>query len=667
MMIPTYSQWPHPVLSILLVAAFPATAAVNQEAIDEVAAGTVTEAKASWWGFDPEESTAALQAAINSGAKKVIVENLGAPWIVDPIVLAGDQEILFEAGVEVRAKRGAFKDANDCLIRGGGIENVTLRGYGAALRMWRDDYAGPDYKKGEWRHVLEIASCRNVRVYGLTLAESGGDGIYLGGSYNRNVHIKDVVCDRNYRQGISVITAEDLLIEDCVLSNTAGTPPECGIDFEPNRPDQRLVNCVMRNCVTTNNASAGYTVAIGSTAAPVSLRIEDCRSIGDRHAGVSLDLPNDPENFKGAIDFVNCRFEGTRGVGIQIKGNSAGGCRVTFEGCSILDPVSENLKATPILFVADRGNTFPVGSVDLGEFRIRGPGDRRPLSFSDMAGVGLEDVTGTLLVEQPDGATERIAVTDRLIADWMPAAVIREIPRMTLEGMALQPVTDGAAVVTNALSFASLRSRHTLLIPARQGDRVALRVTYRQVARYHGETKAVSVLSPSGREIACPGLEFKAVTETGFEAPETGVYRLTLEPGANTMSVASSTHPVLISGEQGPIHLLSTTGPFFFWVPAGTESFGIRVSGEGVNEAVRAALLNAAGNVVEEVDNSAAHQFDVALPEPSPGEAWGVTLLRPTQILLEDQHIDLRGIPPLLAGDKGALLKPAVGGEGSGN
>jgi len=29
--------------------------------------------------------------------------------------------------------------------------------------------------------------------------------------------IRDVVCDRNYRQGISVISAENLLIERCVL------------------------------------------------------------------------------------------------------------------------------------------------------------------------------------------------------------------------------------------------------------------------------------------------------------------------------------------------------------------------------------------------------------------------------------------------------------------
>ena len=642
---------------VMLVGVIPAYAGVNQEAIDEVAAGNVEVAKAAWWGYDPDESTAALQAAIDSGAPRVIVENMGSPWIVNRIRLAGNQEIVFEEGVEVRAKRGAFRDTNDGLFEGGGIKNVTLRGYGAVLRMWRDDYAGPEYKKGEWRHALRFSDCTNLRIYGLTIAESGGDGIYLGGSLNRDIHIKDVVCDKNYRQGISVITAENLLIENCRLGNTAGTAPECGIDFEPNRPDQRLVNCVMRNCVTTNNASAGYTVAIGRTTEPVSLSFENCRSVGDAFAGVSLDLPNDPQNFRGTIRFVNCRFERNRGVGIQVKGNGAGGCRVVFEKCSILDPVSENLKMTPILLIADRGNGFPVGSVDFGEIRIRGPGDRRPISFTDMAGVGLKDVSGALLVEQ-GSTTERIAITDHLIAEWMPAAVIEDIPRLSLEGLSLQPVADTASP-PDALCFAVLRGGQELLLYAKQGDTVTFRVDFRQMARYAGSTMPVAVVSPSGRKIDCPGAEFKKITGTGFEATETGLYRLSLSPGANILSVPSSTHPLLVSGAQGPIHLCGTLGTFYFWVPEGTERFAVHVSGEGVGEAVRAALLNPAGDVVEEVDNAAAHQFDIELPEPSPGRAWGVTLQRPSAIPMEDQHIDLRGIPPLLAGAKEGLLRPA--------
>jgi len=92
-------------------AALPAAAPAvpNTQAIAEVAAGKRTAARASWWGFDPADSTAALQAAINSGARKLIVEDMGAPWITGKLTLASDLEIVFEKGVIVQAKRGAFR------------------------------------------------------------------------------------------------------------------------------------------------------------------------------------------------------------------------------------------------------------------------------------------------------------------------------------------------------------------------------------------------------------------------------------------------------------------------------------------------------------------------------------------------------------------------------
>ena len=49
--------------------------AVHADAIAQVKAGEITEAKASWWGFNPVDSTDALQAAIDSGAKRVIIES----------------------------------------------------------------------------------------------------------------------------------------------------------------------------------------------------------------------------------------------------------------------------------------------------------------------------------------------------------------------------------------------------------------------------------------------------------------------------------------------------------------------------------------------------------------------------------------------------------------
>ena len=213
-------------LSLVLAAGW-CHAEHRPDLVEKVRSGEQQEARASWWGFHPEDATSALQAAVRSGVPQLTVDNVGKPWIVRPIHLVSNQEIVFEKGVVVEAKRGEFKRKHDCLFSISQKENVILRGHGATLRMHRADYDDPTrYEKAEWRHVLSIRSSKNIEVHGLTLALSGGDGIYLGvskrGVPDENVVIQDVVCDRNYRQGISVIAARNLLIENTVMKNTAG-------------------------------------------------------------------------------------------------------------------------------------------------------------------------------------------------------------------------------------------------------------------------------------------------------------------------------------------------------------------------------------------------------------------------------------------------------------
>ncbi|MBM3501031.1 MAG: hypothetical protein FJX74_20455, partial [Armatimonadetes bacterium] len=74
---------------LLATAAIPLWAQTppDQAKIDAVKAGAEKVAHASWWGFSPEDATAILQAAIDSGAEKLIVEDMGSPWIVEMLRL----------------------------------------------------------------------------------------------------------------------------------------------------------------------------------------------------------------------------------------------------------------------------------------------------------------------------------------------------------------------------------------------------------------------------------------------------------------------------------------------------------------------------------------------------------------------------------------------------
>ncbi len=653
-------------LSILAVLPCSAQIAPDAQKIAAVAAGTITEAKASWWGFDPEDATANLQAAIDSAVPKLVVDKMAGPWIVTPMQLVSHQEITFQEGVEVLAKRGEFKSIGACLFKARGCENLSIIGYGATWRMWRDDYGNPDlYDPAEWRHCLFLSGCNNVKVYGLTLAESGGDGIYLGSGTgrtpNRNVHIKDVTADRNHRQGISVINAENLLIEDTILRDTDGTPPCAGIDFEPNSPEERLVNCVMRNCQISGNAGNGIVLALrpmDATSEDISLRFENCTSTGDT-GSVRIDMSCDAEGAPdGTIEFVDCVLADSTGSGISIA-KPATRAHTRFVNCSVINPAPEKANINPIMMLSLQSSTGAVGGVEFVDCVVSDAPERNPIGYVDAGGVGLADITGTLIIDT-DGQRETVPLTPEILAEWMPITVWRDIPHMTLEGLTMQPLVAELPAEPFAFGHAIARSRGHWILYASEGDEVSLTVHFGQVGGYRGVPLPVTVTGPSGEAVHSVEAPFMQDSEVTFTAPATGLYRIDAAPGANLMYVIASSHPLNIAGEGGPIRLISSTGDFYFWVPAGTREFGVRVAGQGEGEGVRAVLINPDGEVVDEVDNSAAtYQFEVDLPEGTPGQAWLLRLTKPTVMPMEDHHVDLRGVPPLLAPSPEALIVPA--------
>lgn len=661
-----YTRWLPVLLAAVLIRG--AYGQGNPDLVQRVASGELKEAKASWWGFDPEDSTTQLQAAIDSGVPKLTIDNLGKPWIVRPIQLRSNQAIVFEEGVELLAKRGEFKGGNDSLLSAANAENITLIGYGAVCRMWKQDYDNRElYSKAEWRHCLQFKSCANIKVYGLTLASSGGDGIYLGTGTkwvtNKGVHIKDVVCVDNYRQGISVITAEDLLIENTVLRDTGGTAPQAGIDFEPNHPEERLKNVVMRDCVSENNGSYGYVLylpPLNATSEPVSVRFENCRSIGDHASGAGVVLgPDKASAVGGLIEFVDCVFENCGSSGITVSKPADQGL-VRFERCQILNPAASQPQAAPIVLSSRRGGADPMGSVAFVDVLVRDALDRNPMLYLDQAGgVPIQDITGSLIIDR-DGRQTKVELTPEVLGRWMPAINLRAIPRLGLEGLSFEPLEPAPpTTAAGPVPWPRLRGEARWLLYAREGDEVRFVVRHLQLGRYAGSDMPVIVTDPDGNEVHRAAAPFMADTPVSFTAPVTGNYRIVADARQNMWSLADSSHPVAICGDAGAIHFVGSAGDFQFYVPAGTRVFGVRVMGEGIGEAIRAALLNPAGEVLEEVDNQAqAHQFEVELPGPSSGEVWTIRLAKPTQSTWEDHYVDLRGVPPLLTPAGVAPLVP---------
>ncbi|HQZ66601.1 MAG TPA: right-handed parallel beta-helix repeat-containing protein [Planctomycetaceae bacterium] len=655
------------VAAALLLIATTTFGQTNPEAIRAALAEKPRVVKASWWGFDETESTKALQSAIDSGADKVIVQNMGKPWIVDKIQLASDQELSFEKDCVILAKRGAFKGTSDSLFTARLKQNVTLNANGATFRMWKADYHTDAYARAEWRNCLSILSCTNMKVYGLTLADSGGDGIYLGvaksGVTNTNVHIKDVICDGNNRQGISVISAENLLIEDTVLKNTSGTAPQAGIDFEPNHPGEKIVNCVMRNCVAENNAGGAYALYLRplvGTSAPISVRIEDCVSRGTNAISVSLNTSNGGPNGppQGLIEFVNCRFEDTGTAGISVQDIPVDGCRVRFENCTIADTGDKPKRATPIMFAASANSSQDVGGVEFVDCRLVEPVDRPLMAFEDYAGeLRVLDVTGTLKVIR-DGKERVIPITEQFLDELMPTRTLKRIRRYELTDAHFVPVFPDVTLPSTEPPLARQRTHGEYLVYATKGDEVQLRVRHLKVGGYGGNDMKIPVLDESGKSIATLVAPFQKDTQCSFTAPETGTFKLVCDAGGNCVHVDSPTHRLCLVGIGRPISFISTSGDFYFRVPGSVAEFGVKIFGSG-GERVNAAVFDPSGAQVWSKENIGIPQLYEGKPRTAgKDEVWRIRIGKPTDGAFEDNYIDLRGVPNVLAYTPEALLKP---------
>ena len=380
----------------------------NPHAVKEVIEGKREVANAAWWGFDSDDSTSAIQQAIDSGTEKVIVPYMGKPWIVNPIILNNDQEIILAPNVEIVAKKGAFKGKSNCLFTLRDGRDVKIKGYGATLSMHKSDYSGLAYEKSEHRHGIKIMGSVNVEILGLKIEKTGGDGIYVSRDYlsngsnnnpSKNVKIQDCVCDSNYRQGISVISAEDLLIDNCILSNTKGTLPQAGIDIEPNSSIDILNNITVNNCVSRGNSGSGFIVSISrqtDKAGDISILfnncfVKSCVAPAFRTRAVNKKGP------EGWVIFKECVAEDITYPGIWALWQLTSSTKLVFDSCKLVN-VAKKRNQNPIYIESTKQNTAGLNSgMEFIDFVLFDTKDRPFLKIFDNSGSkGTYNIKGSV-------------------------------------------------------------------------------------------------------------------------------------------------------------------------------------------------------------------------------------------------------------------------------
>jgi hypothetical protein len=344
------------------------------------------------------DDTAVFQAALNAASGQnwtlyIPVPPI-SPYLVNPLFVQSNTTLLFAPGVVIKAAPGYGGD--DCLLSITNVTNVTIIGYGATLTMPKAEYTS-----GEMRHTLNIRGATNVTVEGLSCNDSGGDGIYIGeGSpknYSENVTIQDVTCNNNRRQGMSIISAQNLLVSHSNFTNTNGTAPQDGIDIEPNHSTNRLVNVRIENCVTSGNAGDGIQVYLNTmdgTSLPVSIAVTDHIDTSPAGNGCYI-AGNDKANpVTGAVTFTNFTSHSAPKMGVYVSGWDAGGASVTFSNLTVTNPdqLGPTHDDTAIFIDQPLGSLNPGGNIFIPSSTISGSSSDMYYYFDvkDESGLGYQ-------------------------------------------------------------------------------------------------------------------------------------------------------------------------------------------------------------------------------------------------------------------------------------
>ena len=645
------------IMVFLLIFATLSFAGDFQSSIKAVKSGKSKTAMAHWWGGNRNDSTMALQAAIDSGATKVIIKKMPYPWFTHPIKLRSNQEIILEDGVEIIAKKGAFKSILDCLFKAVRCKNLTIRGKNAKLIMRKSDYQDrTQYKKSEWRHGISLLSCENVLIEGITIKDTGGDAIYIGAAgtpknYCHNIRIENVICDGNNRQGISVISVENLLIKDSKLINTSGTDPMAGIDFEPNHPNQRLVNCIVENCEIIANENSGINtyIKLDRRSAPdVSVTIKKCLIKSNKN-GVEFIVPcgmySVKAPVKGEIRFVDCVIEKSKEANVKFQNFRADGFEVVFDNCTFKTMSSFGT----IDIVATPGISCPMGNMSFNNC-IAIDKKRNPLikfisNFTP--GTKLDDIRGSIVFNKKTVDLAKYIKQngwDKVTRDAVSQIELKKLKN--LGDVKNNPIPS----VKDKLIF---RSSVGFLLSARKNEKASFALDYRMI-RNKKQNMKVTLESPTGEKTVLKDAVVNQVNQYSFMPDRTNIYRVTCNPRGNTVNMKKSNVSYSIAlPESGYLNLFNPKQKVYFDIPAGTSKLRILVSGQSSIETVDP-LIKIRNKVVANVKKvSSPHLFDIAI-KPSSRRTTGIIELNNA---VEDVLIKILGpLQPIIAVNEKDLM-----------
>lgn len=247
-----------------------------------------------WFGALKDiDSTEHIQYALDfaSGKGKVV---LNENYIVnvesatsDALNIPSNTHLILEQNV-VLTLAATTKSSYSVIAVYDSKENIIIEG--GKIDAGRSTHVGATGESGHGILVGDL--CDNIVIKNIEVYDAWGDGIVLAAftltdDASTNILIDNVYCHNNRRQGLSIISAKNVIVRNSRFEDTNGTAPQSGIDIEPN-VNNVVDNVLIDGCIMANNTGMGLVMASGATATTNNIKVTNCKITGNTSHGVLI-------------------------------------------------------------------------------------------------------------------------------------------------------------------------------------------------------------------------------------------------------------------------------------------------------------------------------------------------------------------------------------------
>ena len=289
-------------------------------ALGVVEGRTVIAGELDW---DPEDATACIAAAIESGATTIVLEDRGSPWYVQTIKPKSNQRILIKKGVKILMDKVSTQQKSVApMFDLSGARNVIIEGEGGPEDVYVGKFSSMEERKAKSHDYggsgMVISGARNIVVRNITFGANTMDGVHLtgNGADTREIYLENLVFRDNYRQAMSACNVFGLYCRNVSFLNTFGGEPHCGIDFESEYETEATSEMYFLDCTFADNAGAAVNFS-QSSYYPVTALFRRCKFLPGR-------------NYQQITVFARC--------GVYMGQNAKAPSKIIFDDCDMETP-----------------------------------------------------------------------------------------------------------------------------------------------------------------------------------------------------------------------------------------------------------------------------------------------------------------------------------------